>query len=113
MVAAMTELPMYETTLSQVDSELDGLIGILVAEKVTRFLEVGSRYGGSLWRIANALPKGSVAQYAVAGPGMAMAVTGFLALPVWALTLSRAMSRRPLVEPARAAAPLPGIPGPR
>jgi len=60
-----------------------------------------------------ALPKGSVAQYAVAGPGMAMAVTGFLALPVWALTLSRAMSRRPLVEPARAAAPLPGIPGPR
>ena len=42
------------------------------------------------------LPKGSVAQYAVAGPGVALTVAGFLGLPVWALALSRAMSRRPL-----------------
>lgn len=62
--------PFYETTLSQVDSELDGLIDILVAEKVTRFLEVGSRYGGSLWRIANALPRGSVVVSCDSGGGM-------------------------------------------
>lgn len=61
---------LYETTLSQVDSELDGLISILVEEKVTRFLEVGSRYGGSLWRIANALPKGSVIVSCDSGGGM-------------------------------------------
>lgn len=62
--------PFYETTLSQVDSELEGLIDILVAEKVTRFLEVGSRYGGSLWRIANALPRGSVVVSCDSGGGM-------------------------------------------
>ncbi len=50
---------LYETNISQIDSELSGLIAILRREKVTRFLEIGSRYGGSLWRIANALPKGS------------------------------------------------------
>lgn len=50
---------MYLTHMSQIESELAGLIGILQRENVTRFLEIGSRYGGSLWRIANALPKGS------------------------------------------------------
>jgi hypothetical protein len=43
------------------------------------------------------LPKGSRGQYAVAGPGVALTVAGFLALPVWALALSRTMSRRPSV----------------
>jgi predicted O-methyltransferase YrrM len=63
---------LYETdaTLSQVDSELEGLIKILVDEKVTRFLEVGSRYGGSLWRIAKALPKGSIITSCDSGGGM-------------------------------------------
>jgi hypothetical protein len=42
-----------------------------------------------------AMPKGSWAQYAVAGPGIALAVAAFLAQPVWALALSRTMSRRP------------------
>lgn len=50
---------LFETQMSQIESELAGLIGILRREKVTRFLEIGSRYGGSLWRIAHALPKGS------------------------------------------------------
>lgn len=70
MVSTMMEAPLFETTLSQVDSELDGLIGVLVRERVTRFLEVGSRYGGSLWRIANALPKGSVIVSCDSGGGM-------------------------------------------
>ena len=65
----MTE-NLYETSLSQVDSELDGLIAILVREKVTRFLEVGSRYGGSLWRIAHALPRGSIIVSCDSGGGM-------------------------------------------
>jgi hypothetical protein len=32
---------------------------LLVREGVTSYLEVGSKFGGSLWRAANALPKGS------------------------------------------------------
>lgn len=57
----------------------------------------GAGLGGMALAAAGALlPKGSVAQYAVAGPGVALTVAGFLALPVWALALSRAMSRRQL-----------------
>jgi len=44
-----------------------------------------------------ALPKGSWGQYAAAGPGVALTVAGFLAQPVWAVALSRTMSRRPSV----------------
>jgi hypothetical protein len=55
---------------SQVESELAGLIGILQRENVTRFLEIGSRFGGSLWRIANALPKGSRIVSCDSGKGM-------------------------------------------
>ena len=52
-----------------------------------------------------ALPKGSRAQYAVAGPGVVLTVGGFLALPLWALALSRTMSRRPsVVDHSQAAA---------
>lgn len=60
----------YETRLSQVPSELTGLIDILKREKVTRFLEVGSRFGGSLWRIAHALPVGSRIVSCDSGKGM-------------------------------------------
>jgi len=60
----------YLTNISQVESELTGLIGILVRENVTRFLEVGSRYGGSLWRIATALPLGSLIVSCDSGSGM-------------------------------------------
>lgn len=59
-----------DTKTSQVESEIEGLIKILVDEKVTRFLEVGSRYGGSLWRIAKALPKGSIIVSCDSGGGM-------------------------------------------
>jgi len=56
----------------------------------------GAGLGGMALAAAGALlPKWSVGQYAASGPGVALAVAGFLALPVWGLALSRAMSRRP------------------
>lgn len=62
--------PDYLTQISQVESEIEGLIDVLVNAGVRRFLEVGSRYGGSLWRIANALPKGSLIVSVDSGSGM-------------------------------------------
>lgn len=50
---------LYEKKISQVESEFNSLLDILKRENVTRFLEIGSRFGGSLWRIANVLPRGS------------------------------------------------------
>jgi predicted O-methyltransferase YrrM len=61
---------LYEEQISQIESEIEGLIDVLVTAGVTRFLEVGSRYGGSLWRIANALPKGSLVVSVDSGSGM-------------------------------------------
>lgn len=43
----------------QEPSELKSLIDLFKAEGVRSYLEIGSNWGGSLWRIANALPKGS------------------------------------------------------
>lgn len=50
---------LYKTNCSQIEGELAPFLDLLQRENVTRFLEVGSRFGGSLWRIANVLPKGS------------------------------------------------------
>lgn len=50
---------MYRSKVAQVDTELAGFIALLQEEGVRSFLEIGSQYGGSLWRIANALPKGA------------------------------------------------------
>ncbi len=61
---------MYETKISQIPSEINGLIEILQSENVRSFLEVGSRFGGSLWKIANALPKGSKIVSCDSGMGM-------------------------------------------
>jgi predicted O-methyltransferase YrrM len=33
---------------------------LLAREGVRSYLEIGSKFGGSLWRVANALPKGSL-----------------------------------------------------
>jgi len=60
----------YRTTASQVESEIVGLIEILKRENVRSFLEVGSRFGGSLRRIANALPRGSRIVSCDSGGGM-------------------------------------------
>ncbi len=61
---------MFEHKISQVESEFQGLLNILQRENVTRFLEIGSRFGGSLWRIARALPKGSRIVSCDSGKGM-------------------------------------------
>lgn len=50
---------LYETKCTQVEGEFVPFLELLRRENVTRFLEIGSRYGGSFWRIANVLPKGS------------------------------------------------------
>jgi predicted O-methyltransferase YrrM len=43
----------------QVEAEIDGLADILVGEGVTSYLEIGSKFGGSLLRVAERLPAGS------------------------------------------------------
>jgi cephalosporin hydroxylase len=48
-----------ETASLQNLVELQKFIAILKAENVRSYLEIGSKFGGSLWRIANALPTGS------------------------------------------------------
>ncbi len=69
-------MKVYEQQISQCESEITGLIDILVRENVRRFLEIGSRYGGSLWRIANALPLGSLIVSCDSGSGMGGNKTG-------------------------------------
>lgn len=53
---------MYEINghkLLQYPGELEELIAIFAAENVRSYLEIGCKYGGSLWKIGKALPKGS------------------------------------------------------
>jgi predicted O-methyltransferase YrrM len=56
--------------ISQSDYEIDAFIDVLRAEGVTRFLEVGSRFGGSLDRIARSMPVGSRVVSCDSGKGM-------------------------------------------
>lgn len=49
----------YETAHLQHLGELACLLDIFRREKVTRYLEIGSKFGGSLWKIATELPRGS------------------------------------------------------
>lgn len=49
----------YRQTLLQNIREHDLFLNILRDEGIKSYLEIGSMYGGSLWRVANALPKGS------------------------------------------------------
>lgn len=44
------------TMMAQVDAEIDGFADILVREGVTSYLEIGSKFGGSLMRVASRLP---------------------------------------------------------
>jgi predicted O-methyltransferase YrrM len=50
----------YKTNVLQDPKELAQFIEILQRENVCSYLEIGSRFGGSLWRIANALPQQSL-----------------------------------------------------
>lgn len=49
----------YLTDCLQNSDELHWFISLLNEEGCRSYLEIGSRWGGSFWRIANALPRGS------------------------------------------------------
>jgi predicted O-methyltransferase YrrM len=49
----------YETEIAQVAEEIDAFADLLRNEGVLSYLEIGSKFGGSLWRVANCLPPGS------------------------------------------------------
>jgi len=49
----------YKENLLQNVREHTEFLQLLKSEGVLSYLEIGSMYGGSLWRTANALPKGS------------------------------------------------------
>jgi hypothetical protein len=49
----------YLTEAAQDPDEIAAFGALLAGEGVTSYLEVGSKFGGSLWRVANALPIGS------------------------------------------------------
>lgn len=61
---------LYKDKCTQVEGEFAPFIELLQRERVMRFLEIGSRFGGSLWRIANALPKGARIVSCDSGKGM-------------------------------------------
>lgn len=48
-----------ETAMLQNRQEISNFANLLARENVRSYLEIGSKFGGSLWLIANALPKGS------------------------------------------------------
>ena len=49
----------YETDIAQDPAEIAEYCDILRGSEVRLYLEIGSKFGGSLWKAANALPKGS------------------------------------------------------
>lgn len=49
----------YLTDAAQDEREISEFCALLTNEGVRSYLEVGSKFGGSLWRAANALPIGS------------------------------------------------------
>lgn len=48
-----------ERRVLQHSAELDEFVRLLQKEGVRSYLEIGCKFGGSLWKVANALPKGS------------------------------------------------------
>lgn len=49
----------YESNILQVPEEIGAYCWVLRREGIASYLEIGSKYGGSLWRAAMALPVGS------------------------------------------------------
>jgi hypothetical protein len=49
----------YQTYPLQHRQELDDFVKFLQTENVKSYLEIGCKYGGTLWAIGNRLPKGS------------------------------------------------------
>ncbi len=50
---------MYRSKLLQNAREFAEFIDLMKSEWVESYMEIGSMFGGSLWRVANELPKGS------------------------------------------------------
>jgi predicted O-methyltransferase YrrM len=50
---------MYRTNIAQVPAEIERLAEIAKETGARSLLEVGSKFGGSLWQIATAMPAGS------------------------------------------------------
>lgn len=48
-----------KTNLLQDLGEFSDFLALIRKEQVQSYLEIGSKHGGSFWRISNALPKGS------------------------------------------------------
>ncbi len=57
--AAATAESLYRTRVLQNPSEHAAFLELLKKENVKSYLEIGSMYGGSLWRTAHVLPKGA------------------------------------------------------
>jgi predicted O-methyltransferase YrrM len=50
---------LYETKALQNEAEIAAFVEIVKRENVRSYLEIGSKFGGSLWRVGSALPSGS------------------------------------------------------
>lgn len=50
---------LYERKILQDPKEIDAYCEILRSEEVSLYLEIGSKFGGSFWRAAKAMPRGS------------------------------------------------------
>lgn len=48
-----------ETNLLQDVQEFNDFLGLIRREQVGSYLEIGSKHGGSFWRVTNVLPKGA------------------------------------------------------
>jgi predicted O-methyltransferase YrrM len=49
----------YKTAALQNGNEIASFIELLAHENVRSYLEIGSKFGGSLWRVAWSMPRGS------------------------------------------------------
>lgn len=57
--AALDVTPAYRHELLQNRREHEAFVDLVKSEGVRSYLEIGSMYGGSLWRVAQSMPKGS------------------------------------------------------
>lgn len=58
-VSQMLTPPKYQTNLLQDMTEFNRFLALIREQQVRSYLEIGSKHGGSLWRIGSSLPKGS------------------------------------------------------
>lgn len=87
--------------------ELDEFVALIKAEGIRSYLEIGSKFGGSLWAVANAMPRGSrVCSVDIeAGPDLRECVAA-LKLRVYQVKLIKGNSTDPaVINAVRAEAP--------